>query len=69
VEIVAALLALIPVATQVEGGIESLLSLIGTLHAGGQLNADQVQQIRSDASLADANLDAAIDAAKARLNP
>jgi hypothetical protein len=42
--------------------------LIGTLHAGGQLTTEQVQTIRDDGQLADANLDEAIAAAKARLS-
>ncbi len=65
--IVEAILALIPVALQVEGGTVQLLGLIGTLHAGGQLSADEVQKIRDDGTLADAEFDEAIAAAKARL--
>jgi hypothetical protein len=64
---VSALLALVPLAISVEGGVESLITLIGNLHAGGQLSTDQVQEIRDDGSLADASLDDAIAQAKARL--
>jgi len=64
---VTALLTLIPIALQVEGGVAQLLSLIGTLHAGGKLTAEQVQTIRDDAALADADFDSAIAAAKARI--
>jgi hypothetical protein len=63
---VAAILALIPSAIQVVGGVESLAALVANLHAGGVLSADEVQQIRDDGGLADANLDAAIAAAKQR---
>jgi hypothetical protein len=65
---VSAILALVPLAISVEGGVEHLISLIGTLHAGGQLTTEQVQTIRDDGQLADANLDEAIAAAKARLS-
>jgi hypothetical protein len=64
---VSAILALVPLAISVEGGVEHLISLVGTLRAGGQLSDEQVQQIRSDANVADTNLDEAIAAAKKRL--
>jgi hypothetical protein len=64
--IVASILALVPAAVQVEGGVEKLVEFIGVLHAGGVLSVEQVQEIRDDGSLADANLDDAIARAKAR---
>jgi hypothetical protein len=64
---VEAILAITTLAVPVEGAVESLVTLIATLHAGGALTDEQVQQIRDDATLADVNYDAAIAAAKARL--
>lgn len=65
--IVDTILALIPAVVQAEGGIAALVDLIGALHASGQLTTEQIQRIRDDGSISDANLDAAIAAAKARI--
>lgn len=62
-----AILTIISVARQVEGGIQAALPLIATLHAGGVLSDDQIAKIKSDGAIADAEYDTAIAAAKQRI--
>lgn len=61
------ILGLIPVAMQVEGGIETLVHLVATLAAGGKLSDEDVARIKADANLADVEYDLALEAAKLRL--
>jgi hypothetical protein len=66
-EIVSALALIGPVLMQIEGGAKVFLSVLATLHAGGKLSDEQVQQIRDDKAIADAEYDAELEAAKARI--
>jgi len=64
---VTAILSLIPVATAAEGGITALIQFVATIHASGAIGDADVQKIRDEAVVADADYDAALADAKARL--
>lgn len=67
-EPVTAILALVPVAMDVEAGIQQLIHLTATLRMAGKLSDEDVAKIQSDAGFADSEYDAAITAAKKRLS-
>jgi hypothetical protein len=64
---VEAILSLIPVATAAEGGITSLIQFVATLHASGAMGDADVQKVRDEAVVADADYDQVLADAKTRL--